>query len=268
MRLVNGIEMTAVDAGRDVHVLGYFFAADDGDVQIAFSRCSALARIERVREIAGRLQALELRHRRRRAPGGDPGRQRPERRPSARRRRARRGRPRRRSSRRVRPPARQRSAGVRPALRPRRGAGRRGHRRGRRHRVARASGAPRASTIGSRGTPRAASRRSRCGIAITARRTKHATAGWPPHSTSPCRAARTSMARARGARRRWGRLDSRRGDARGRGLRRARGARPARPRRRTMRSARRRTRTRDARPPIERHSQALPEPAAASPARS
>jgi len=29
IRLVTGIEMTAVDDGHDVHVLGYFFAPDD-----------------------------------------------------------------------------------------------------------------------------------------------------------------------------------------------------------------------------------------------
>ncbi len=57
IRLVTGIEMTAVDGGRDVHVLGYFFA--DGDAEFnRFLEAQRLARVERVREIAHRLQAL------------------------------------------------------------------------------------------------------------------------------------------------------------------------------------------------------------------
>ena len=57
LRVVTGIEMTAVDAGRDVHVLGYFFAADDGEFN-RFLEVQRLARVERVREIVVRLQAL------------------------------------------------------------------------------------------------------------------------------------------------------------------------------------------------------------------
>ena len=57
IRLVTGIEMTAVDAGRDVHVLGYFFAADDEEFN-RFLEAQRLARVERVREIGARLQAL------------------------------------------------------------------------------------------------------------------------------------------------------------------------------------------------------------------
>jgi hypothetical protein len=58
LRLVNGIEVTAVDSGRDIHVLGYFFDAADTDL-LGFLEAQRAARIERVREIAGRLQALD-----------------------------------------------------------------------------------------------------------------------------------------------------------------------------------------------------------------
>ena len=57
IRLVNGIEMTAVDGGRDVHVLGYFFDADEESLD-RFLHAQRLARIERVKEIGVRLQAL------------------------------------------------------------------------------------------------------------------------------------------------------------------------------------------------------------------
>jgi 3',5'-nucleoside bisphosphate phosphatase len=57
LRLVNGIEITAVDFGRDVHVLGYFFDAADADFA-RFLEAQRAARIERVREIAVRLQSL------------------------------------------------------------------------------------------------------------------------------------------------------------------------------------------------------------------
>lgn len=57
IRLVDGIEMTAVDGGRDVHVLGYFFDPDDESLD-RFLQAQRLARIERVKEIGLRLQAL------------------------------------------------------------------------------------------------------------------------------------------------------------------------------------------------------------------
>lgn len=57
LRLVDGIEMTAVDSGRDVHILGYFFDATDADLE-RFLQAQRVARIERVREIAVRLQTL------------------------------------------------------------------------------------------------------------------------------------------------------------------------------------------------------------------
>lgn len=57
IRVVTGIEMTAVDSGRDVHVLGYFFASDDEELS-RFLEGQRHARVERTREIASRLQAL------------------------------------------------------------------------------------------------------------------------------------------------------------------------------------------------------------------
>jgi 3',5'-nucleoside bisphosphate phosphatase len=57
VRLVSGIEMTAVDVGRDVHVLGYFFDPEDPGLA-RFLHTQRLARIDRVREIAHRLQGM------------------------------------------------------------------------------------------------------------------------------------------------------------------------------------------------------------------
>ncbi len=57
IRLVDGIEMTAIDDGRDVHVLGYFFDPEDEEFN-SFLRTQRLARVERVHEIAGRLASL------------------------------------------------------------------------------------------------------------------------------------------------------------------------------------------------------------------
>ena len=57
IRLVDGIEMTAVDDGRDVHVLGYFFDPEDEKFN-QFLRTQRLARVERVYEIARRLASL------------------------------------------------------------------------------------------------------------------------------------------------------------------------------------------------------------------
>jgi len=54
LTLVNGIEVTAIDAGRDVHVLGYFFDPDAP----ALARCLAAqraARRTRLRAMAARL---------------------------------------------------------------------------------------------------------------------------------------------------------------------------------------------------------------------
>lgn len=57
IRLVDGIEMTAVDGGRDVHILGYFFDPDDEGLD-RFLQVQRLSRIERVKEIGIRLQTL------------------------------------------------------------------------------------------------------------------------------------------------------------------------------------------------------------------
>ena len=74
--------MTAVDAGRDVHVLGYFFDPEDVALERFLERQRA-ARIERVREIASRLHSAECPDRRRGAARGDARRERPECRPPA-----------------------------------------------------------------------------------------------------------------------------------------------------------------------------------------
>jgi len=57
LRLVPGIEMTAVEGERDVHILGYFF--DPGhDVLSRFLTVQRADRVRRVREMAARLQPL------------------------------------------------------------------------------------------------------------------------------------------------------------------------------------------------------------------
>ena len=60
LRLVDGIEVTAVECGRDVHVLGYFFDPEDAALA-GFLERQRGARIERVREIGARLGALGVR---------------------------------------------------------------------------------------------------------------------------------------------------------------------------------------------------------------
>lgn len=59
VRVVPGIEITAVDNGRDVHMLGYFF--DHASPRLAELLVSQRAlRVSRVREIADRLAALKM----------------------------------------------------------------------------------------------------------------------------------------------------------------------------------------------------------------
>lgn len=59
LRLVDGIEMTAVERKRDVHVLGYFF--DPADIGLArLLERQRAARFHRMREIAARLTTLGL----------------------------------------------------------------------------------------------------------------------------------------------------------------------------------------------------------------
>lgn len=57
--LVTGIEITAVDDGRDVHMLGYFFDARD-QALARFLTSQRLSRITRLSEMAARLQALGM----------------------------------------------------------------------------------------------------------------------------------------------------------------------------------------------------------------
>lgn len=58
-RLVPGIEITAVDAGRDVHMLGYFF--DPASLPLlTFLEGQRALRVSRVREIGARLAVLGM----------------------------------------------------------------------------------------------------------------------------------------------------------------------------------------------------------------
>lgn len=57
LTLVNGIEMTAVDAGRDIHVLGYFFDPQS-DSLVDFLLTQRAARLARVQAICDRLNAI------------------------------------------------------------------------------------------------------------------------------------------------------------------------------------------------------------------
>ncbi|MEO6214266.1 MAG: PHP domain-containing protein [Vicinamibacterales bacterium] len=56
LRLVNGIEITAVENSRDVHILGYFFDPADPALSDFLIR-QRIDRVRRVEEIAGRLAA-------------------------------------------------------------------------------------------------------------------------------------------------------------------------------------------------------------------
>lgn len=57
LECIAGIEITAVHAGRDIHVLGYFLRLDDPDLTVFLDRQRALRRA-RVNEILGRLDRL------------------------------------------------------------------------------------------------------------------------------------------------------------------------------------------------------------------
>ena len=57
--VVPGIEITAVDAGRDVHMLGYFFDPQSALLASVLEQQRAL-RVSRVREIAARLSMLGM----------------------------------------------------------------------------------------------------------------------------------------------------------------------------------------------------------------
>jgi 3',5'-nucleoside bisphosphate phosphatase len=58
IRVIPGIEITAVDRGRDLHMLGYFFDPDSEPLLALLVSQRAL-RVARVREIAGVLAALD-----------------------------------------------------------------------------------------------------------------------------------------------------------------------------------------------------------------
>ena len=57
LTFVDGIEITAVEGGRDVHVLGYFFDPADRELK-EFLGAQHQDRLRRVREMAERLEAL------------------------------------------------------------------------------------------------------------------------------------------------------------------------------------------------------------------
>jgi len=57
LRLVSGVEITAVEDDRDVHMLAYFIDLSNGPFA-AFLEAQRSDRLHRVREIAGRLAAL------------------------------------------------------------------------------------------------------------------------------------------------------------------------------------------------------------------
>lgn len=57
IELVTGIEITAVEEGRDVHILGYFFEPSNIELQSLLTAQRA-ARIQRLREMAARLASL------------------------------------------------------------------------------------------------------------------------------------------------------------------------------------------------------------------
>jgi predicted metal-dependent phosphoesterase TrpH len=59
VRLVPGIEITAVDRARDVHMLGYFFDRNDAGFE-QFLAAQRATRIARIIEIARRLDALGM----------------------------------------------------------------------------------------------------------------------------------------------------------------------------------------------------------------
>ncbi|HJU43755.1 MAG TPA: PHP domain-containing protein [Vicinamibacterales bacterium] len=59
VRVIPGIEITAVDDGRDVHMLGYFFDPGSGTLATLLERQRAL-RVARVREIGERLAVLNM----------------------------------------------------------------------------------------------------------------------------------------------------------------------------------------------------------------
>jgi predicted metal-dependent phosphoesterase TrpH len=56
---VSGIEITAVEDAKDVHILGYFVRPDDGELALFLTE-QRVRRIERLRAIADRLAGLDM----------------------------------------------------------------------------------------------------------------------------------------------------------------------------------------------------------------
>lgn len=59
LEVIPGIEITAVDRGRDVHMLGYFFDRDEPEL-VAFLIAQRAARVKRIADIAVRLGELGM----------------------------------------------------------------------------------------------------------------------------------------------------------------------------------------------------------------
>jgi len=59
IRVVSGIEITAIDDGRDVHMLGYFFDQASASLAVVLQQQRAL-RVARLREIGARLATLGM----------------------------------------------------------------------------------------------------------------------------------------------------------------------------------------------------------------
>lgn len=59
IRVIPGIEITSIDDGRDVHLLGYLFDKDSAPLSALLVSQRAL-RVSRVREIAARLESLNI----------------------------------------------------------------------------------------------------------------------------------------------------------------------------------------------------------------
>ena len=59
IRIVSGIEITAIDDGRDVHMLGYFFDPASASLAVVLQQQRAL-RVARLREIGARLATLGM----------------------------------------------------------------------------------------------------------------------------------------------------------------------------------------------------------------
>lgn len=59
IQAVSGIEVTAVEQGRDIHILGYFLREDDGELADFLTR-QRQRRLDRVRDLSARLASLGM----------------------------------------------------------------------------------------------------------------------------------------------------------------------------------------------------------------